>query len=264
VTETFRVLLLGDVVGKPGCRALFACLPSLSRELAADMVVANAENAADGFGLTPEIAQGLFAAGVTVITSGNHIWQKREILPALDADGRILRPENYPQGVAGTGHWTGVVKDVSVFVLNLEGRVNLSPLRCPFVTGRALVRQMRSKAKVGIVDFHADCPQEKEALAIYLDGEISVLVGTHTHVPTADERVLPKGTAYITDLGMTGPVDSVIGMKKEIAVRRSINQMPLRNEVAETPAEIMGALVDVDARTGKALRIERVRRRSAL
>jgi 2',3'-cyclic-nucleotide 2'-phosphodiesterase len=264
VTETLRALILGDIVGKPGCRAVFTCLPALSRELSADIVVANAENAADGFGLTPEIAQSLFAAGVTVITSGNHIWQKREILPALDFDGRILRPENYPLGVPGTGHWTGTVKDVPVFVLNLEGRVNLSPIRCPFLTGRSVVRQMRAKAKVSIVDFHADCPQEKEALAAYLDGEISAFVGTHTHVPTADERVLPKGTAYITDLGMTGPVDSVIGMKKEIAVRRSINQMPLRNEVAENPAEIMGVLVEMDVRTGKALRIERVRRRSAL
>jgi len=251
-------------VGKPGCRALFTCLPALSRELAADLVVANAENAADGFGLTPEIAQSLFAAGVQVITSGNHIWQKREILPALESDGRILRPENYPQGVPGTGHWTGTVKDVTILVLNLEGRVNLSPLRCPFVTGRALVRQLRSKVKIVLVDFHADCPQEKEALAEYLDGEISVLVGTHTHVQTADERILPKGTGYITDLGMTGPIDSVIGMKKEIAVRRSVNQMPLRNEVAETPAEIMGVLVEMDTRTGKALKIERVRRRSAV
>lgn len=264
MTETLRALILGDIVGKPGCRAVFTCLPALSRELSADIVVANAENAADGFGLTPEIAQSLFAAGVGVITSGNHIWQKREILPALESDGRILRPENYPQGVPGTGHWAGIVKDVPVLVLNLEGRVNLSPLRCPFVTGRAVVRPARPKTRIILVDFHADCPQEKEALAAYLDGEVSVLVGTHTHVQTSDERVLPKGTAYITDLGMTGPVDSVIGMKKEIAVKRSINQMPLRNEVAENPAEIMGVLVELEPRTGKALRIERVRRRSAL
>jgi metallophosphoesterase (TIGR00282 family) len=269
VSESLRVLVIGDVVGQPGCRALFVGLAELVRALRADLVVANGENAADGFGLTPDIAQRMFASGVHVITSGNHIWQKREILPVLQMNDTLLRPENYPvlpapNAVPGKGNCVVSVRGVTVFVLNLEGRVNLSPLRDPFTVGRSLLRQHRGRARISIVDFHAESVDEKEALGLYLDGEASAIVGTHTHVQTADERILPGGTAYITDIGMTGPTDSVIGMKRETAIARSLSQMPLKMEVVNSTAEIMGALIEIDAATGKAVRIERVRQASTV
>jgi 2',3'-cyclic-nucleotide 2'-phosphodiesterase len=244
-------------------------LPDLARRMSADLVIANGENAADGFGLTPEIAARMFSTGVTVITSGNHIWQKREIWPMLQTSDTLLRPENYPiiggaGAIPGKGHCIVTVRDVPVLVINLEGRVNLSPLRDPLQVGTALVKQFRSKVKAAFVDFHAEAVEEKEALALHLDGEVSAVVGTHTHVQTADERIMDGGTAYITDIGMTGPVDSVIGMKREIAVSRSLTQMPLKMEVQSTAAEIQGVLVEVDVSTGKAVSIERVRQLSAV
>jgi hypothetical protein len=258
-----KALIIGDVVGQPGCRALFVSLPELARRLQADLVIANGENAADGFGLTPEIAERMRASGVHVITSGNHIWQKKEIYPLLETTDTLLRPENYPvipgEGrIPGKGHCIVTVRDIPVLVINLEGRVNLSPLRDPFPIGKSLARQFRSRVKAVIVDFHAEAVEEKEALGIYLDGEVSAVVGTHTHVQTADERILPGGTAYITDIGMTGPQDSVIGMKKETAISRSLTQMPLKLEVQNSPGEIHGVFLEIDTSTGKALRIERV------
>ena len=264
MAETLRILAIGDVVGQPGLRALFAGLGDLVRRLGADLVVANAENAADGFGLDPAAADRLFACGVHVITSGNHIWQRREILPMLDARSELLRPENYPPGVPGHGHCVVTVKDTSVAVLNLEGRVNLSPLRDPFTIGRSVLRQARGKAHVCVVDFHAESVEEKEALAAWLDGEASAVFGTHTHVQTADERLLAKGTAFIADIGMSGPVEGVIGMRRETAIHRSLSQMPLKMVVQEGPTEIQGCLITVDARTGRATAIERVRERSAV
>ncbi len=262
--DTLRVLAIGDVVGQPGLRALFAGLGDLVRRLGADLVVANAENAADGFGLDPAAAERLFASGVHVITSGNHIWQRREILPMLDAREELLRPENYPLGVPGHGHCIVRVKDTPVAVLNLEGRVNLSPLRDPFATGRQVLRQTKGKARLAVVDFHAESVEEKEALAAWLDGEAAAVVGTHTHVQTADERILAKGTAYVSDIGMTGPVEGVIGMRRETAIHRSLSQMPLKMTVQEGPAEIQGVLIAIDVRTGRATAIERVRERSAV
>ena len=264
-----RVLVVGDVVGQPGCRALFVGLPELVRRLGADLVIANGENAADGFGLTPDIAERMFKSGVHVITTGNHIWQKREIFPLLSTSDTLLRPENYPvllgaDAIPGKGHCIVTVRDVPVLVINLEGRVNLSPLRDPLVVGRSLLKQFRSKARLSIVDFHAESVDEKEALGLYLDGEASAVVGTHTHVQTADERILSRGTAYITDIGMSGPTDSVIGMKKETAVARSLSQMPLKMEVQNTTAEIMGVLIELDLAKGRALSIERVRQLSSV
>ena len=264
MADTLRILAIGDVVGQPGLRAVFAGLAELVRRLGADLVVANAENAADGFGLDPAAADRLFACGVHVITSGNHIWQRREILPMLDARPELLRPENYPPGVPGHGHCVVTVRDVSVAVLNLEGRVNLSPLRDPFAVGRSVLRAAKGKARVTIVDFHAESVEEKEALAAYLDGEASAVFGTHTHVQTADERILAKGTAFIADIGMTGPVEGVIGMRRETAIHRSLSQMPLKMTVQEGPAEIQGCLIAVDVRTGRATGIERVRERSVV
>jgi 2',3'-cyclic-nucleotide 2'-phosphodiesterase len=259
-----KVLVLGDVVGQPGCRALFVGLADLVRRRGADLVIVNGENAADGFGMTPEIAERFFKSGVHVITSGNHIWQRREIIPLLQTNDRLLRPENYPSGVPGKGSCILTVRDVPVMVVNLEGRVNLSPLRCPFAVGKALCRQFRSRGRVVIVDFHAEAVDEKEALGLALDGEVSAVVGTHTHVQTADERILKKGTAYITDIGMIGPSDSVIGMRRETAVVRGISQMPLKMEVQNTPADIMGVFLEIDTSSGKAVRIERVREKSPL
>jgi 2',3'-cyclic-nucleotide 2'-phosphodiesterase len=267
--HALKALILGDIVGQPGCRALFVGLPELVRRLGADIVVANGENAADGFGLTPDIAARMFASGVHVITSGNHIWQKRDIFPLLQTGDTVLRPENYPVipgagAIPGKGHCIVTVRDTAVLVINLEGRVNLSPLRDPLQVGKALVKQFRSRVKAVIVDFHAEAVDEKEALAISLDGEVSVVAGTHTHVQTADERILAGGTAYISDIGMTGPVDSVIGMKTETAISRSLTQMPLKMEVQNSPAEIQGVLVGIDTTTGKAVTIERVRQLSAV
>jgi metallophosphoesterase (TIGR00282 family) len=276
--RTLTALVLGDVVGAPGCRALFIGLPDLARRLGAELVVANGENAADGFGLTPDIADRMFKAGVHVITSGNHIWQKREIYPMLAMYDTVLRPENYPKPdrttpggkpgdpspIPGKGHCIVTVGDLSVLVINLEGRVNLSPLRDPFQVGRSLLRQLRGRTRLAIVDFHAESVEEKEALGIWLDGEASAVVGTHTHVQTADERILPGGTAYITDIGMTGPVASVIGMRTETAIARSLSQMPLKMEVENSAAEIQGVVVEIDTQSGKAVRIERVRQASAV
>ncbi|OHD73141.1 MAG: metallophosphoesterase [Spirochaetes bacterium RBG_13_68_11] len=264
MADTLRILAIGDVVGQPGLRALFAGLGDLVRRLDADLVVANAENAVDGFGLDPPVAERLFACGVHVISSGNHIWQRREILPMLEARSELLRPENYPPGVPGHGHCIVTVKDTSVAVLNLEGRVNLSPLRDPFAIGRSVLRQARGKARVCVVDFHAESVEEKEALAAWLDGEASAVFGTHTHVQTADERILPKGTAFIADIGMSGPVEGVIGMRRETAIHRSLSQMPLKMVVQEGPAEIQGCLITIDVRSGRATAIERVRERSAV
>jgi metallophosphoesterase (TIGR00282 family) len=235
----------------------------------ADLVVANGENAADGFGLTPDIAERMQKSGVQVITSGNHIWQKKEIFPVLQSNDTLLRPENYPvlsgaSAIPGKGHCIVSVRDEPVLVINLEGRVNLSPLRDPLQVGKALLKQFRSKVRAVIVDFHAESVDEKEALGLYLDGEVSAVIGTHTHVQTADERILSHGTGYISDIGMTGPADSVIGMKKETAIARSLTQMPLKMEVANTTGEIQGVLVEIDLATGKTVRMERVRQLSTV
>jgi hypothetical protein len=269
VAQTLKALILGDVVGQPGCRALFVGLPELIRRLGADLVIANGENAADGFGLTPDIAERMLKSGVHVITSGNHIWQKKEIYPVLQTNDVLLRPENYPVipgegAIPGKGHCIVTVRDIPVLVINLEGRVNLSPLRDPLHVGKALLKQFRSRVKAVIVDFHAEAVEEKEALGLYLDGEVSAVIGTHTHVQTADERILSGGTAYITDIGMTGPIDSVIGMKRETAIARSLTQMPLKMEVQNSTGEIQGVLIEIDAASGKAIRIERVRQLSTV
>lgn len=256
--KRINALILGDVVGQAGCRALFFSLPALVRKYSADLVVANGENAAQGFGITPEILDKFLSAGVHVVTSGNHIWQQKEILPLLDSRENLLRPHNYPKGVPGHGHCTVDVRGVKSVVLNLQGRVRMNNILCPFTTAKEVLRKLRQESRVVIVDFHAEEPEEKEALAFHLDGEVSVLFGTHTHVQTADERILPGGTAYITDIGMTGAADSVIGFLPDVAVQRSVTQMPLKLEVSDNPAVVQGIIVEIDVETGKALSIERV------
>ena len=262
--EPLRILLIGDVVGPSGMRALFLHLARIRKRRRCDLVIANVENAAAGFGLTLAQADELAGYGIDVMTSGNHIWQQHEIWRRLESDTRLLRPHNYPPGVPGTGVCLCEADGVTVGVLNLEGRVGMGNLRCPLQVAQAEVAKLRKVTPLVVVDMHAESLEEKEALALLLDGTVSAVVGTHTHVQTADERILPGGTAYLTDLGMTGPRGSVIGMKAEVALRRSLTQMPLKLEVDEGPADICGALLTVDRASGKATAIERVHERSEL
>ena len=236
-------LLLGDICGKPGCRALFLGLPQLIKRTRADIVVVNGENAADGLGITEELTRQFFSMGVQVITSGNHIWHKEDILPVLEKESRLLRPANYPSEAPGNGFTVYEVAGIKVAVVNLQGRIQMGAIDCPFHVGASIVDKLRRQTPVIIVDFHAESPEEKEALAFHLDGKISLLVGTHTHVQTADEKILSKGTAYITDMGMSGPLDSVIGSSSQIAIERQLTQMPLRNVVSESPAYLQGLFV---------------------
>lgn len=262
MSSIMSALVLGDIVGQPGCRALFIGLKPLVKRYNADLVIVNGENAADGLGITPQIADQLLSDGVHVITSGNHVWQKREILPVLDRNERILRPANYPHCKVGRGFTVVEIKGTNVAVVNLQGRVRMSDIDCPFTVGKDIVRKLRDTNKIIIVDFHAEVPEEKEALAYWLDGMVTAVVGTHTHVQTADERLLPAGTAYITDLGMIGPQMSVIGVEPDVAIRRSQTQMPLKMPIADSPAEIHGVALKIDSETGKAISIERISEQS--
>jgi hypothetical protein len=255
-----KALFLGDVCGRPGCRAVFMGLRQLIKDTGADLIIANGENASGGFGITPGDADSLFASGVDVITTGNHVWQKEELLPRLDSDSRILRPENYPKGVPGHG-WTIVeVKGFQAAVVNLQGRMNMPMIDCPFKTARELVSSLRKKTKLIFIDMHAESSEEKEALSMYLDGSITALVGTHTHVQTADERILQKHTGYITDIGMTGAAVSVIGSEPQLSIRRQLTQMPIKSEIADDAAMINAVLVTSDPSTGACAAIERINR----
>lgn len=264
MSESLNVLFLGDIVGQPGSRAVFVRLQTLRKRYSIDFAVANCENAADGFGITPEIANQFYSSGIDVLTSGNHIWQKREIMGMLETDPRLLRPANYPSSVPGKGYNIYEVKRGKVCVINLQGRVRLSNVNCPFRQAMEIVRKVKNETGCIIVDFHAEAPDEKEALAMYLDGKISLLAGTHTHVQTADERILEGGTGYITDIGMTGPEQSVIGFKPAIALNRNLTQMPLKMEVSEASAAIQGIVFEIDCQTGKTVRIERLRESAEL
>ncbi|HEY8487016.1 MAG TPA: TIGR00282 family metallophosphoesterase [Limnochordales bacterium] len=256
-----RLLLVGDVVGRPGRRAVAALLPSVVQELRADLVVANGENSAGGFGLTPATAAELFSAGVHVITTGNHVWDRKEILPFIDQEPRLIRPANFPPEAPGRG--ATVVHDPSgraVAVLNLMGRTFMEPLDCPFRAADRWVQALREQTPCVVVDFHAEATAEKVAMGWYLDGRVSVVFGTHTHVPTADERILPGGTAYITDLGMTGPAEGVIGMDRQAVLEHLRTRLPRRFEVASGPVRMDMLLVEVDDETGRAVRVQRLHR----
>ncbi len=254
-----RLLFLGDIVGKPGRRAVLQVLPRLLADEQIDFVVANCENAAGGVGVDPGTARELLAAGADVLTSGNHIWAKREIVEYLRDSDVLLRPANFAPVTPG---WGFTVKQgrngVAVGVLNLIGRVFMSPYDCPFRVADAALAQLRERALVVLVDMHAEATSEKVAMGWYLDGRVTAVVGSHTHVQTADERVLPGGTAYLTDAGMCGPRDSVIGMKREQVMERFLTQMPSRFEVAGGEALVQGAIVDVDHSSGRARSIRRV------
>lgn len=248
--------MLGDVIGDAGLAVLRARLRGLAGDSGAVLVIANGENAAGGFGLTRETADSMFAAGVHIITSGNHIWEKKGSTELLNTDTRILRPANYPARAPGHGIAELLIEGRRFVVLNLQGREGMSPIDSPFVCADNLLAELEAGAIV-LVDFHAESFAEKEALSLYLDGRVSAFAGTHTHVQTADERILPRGTGYIGDLGMTGPVDSVIGVKIEGCLRRNLSQMPIKMEVAEGDSVVSGALFDIGD-DGRCTKIERV------
>jgi metallophosphoesterase (TIGR00282 family) len=252
-----RILFVGDIVGRPGRRILTERLDGIVSSRGIDLVIVNCENAAAGFGITPDLAEGLLEANVDVLTSGNHIWDKRAILDYFPVQPRLLRPANYPNG-PGKGIYVGSTPNgVRYAVLNLQGRTYLPPIDCPFRTVDAMLGSLDPGIRVRFVDFHAEVTSEKIAFGWHLDGRVSAMVGTHTHVPTADERILPGGTAYITDVGMTGPHDSVIGMDKEGSIRRFLTGLPARFEPAENDVRLNAVIVDVDETTGRALSIER-------
>jgi metallophosphoesterase (TIGR00282 family) len=253
-----RILFIGDVVGSPGRRALTSFVPGLRKTRALDFVVANGENAAGGVGLTPDIADEMFAHGVDVITGGNHTFDKREILDRIDRDSRILRPANYPPGTPGQGSGTFQLKDHRIGVVNVMGRVFMKPIDCPFRAARAEVEKVRAETRLVFVDMHGEATSEKVAMGWYLDGKVSAVVGSHSHVQTADDRVLPGGTAYLTDAGMTGPYDSVIGIEKDAALHRFLYGTPVRFHPAGGDVRLSGAIVEIDPDSGKARSIERV------
>jgi metallophosphoesterase (TIGR00282 family) len=256
-----RILILGDVMGRPGRRAVREIVPSLIKKEAIDLAIANAENAAGGMGVDIKSASELFSTGVHVLTSGNHIWKKKEIYPYLNEQERLLRPANYPDGAPGRG-WCAWENQhgLNALIINLQGRVFMpnhvdDPFRC--VDG--LLKEHGRHSPVIIVDMHAEATSEKNAMGWYLDGRVSAVYGTHTHIQTADERILPGGTAFITDLGMCGPFDSVIGMEKEVVINGFISQLPRKFEVAQENAVLQGVIVDVDPQSGRARDIRRLR-----
>jgi metallophosphoesterase (TIGR00282 family) len=260
---TVRLLLIGDVIGKPGRVAVEALLAPLREERHIDLVVANGENLAGGMGLTVSTAGAMFAAGVDVITSGNHIWDKREIYPELDRDERILRPLNYGEhGVPGRGWGIFHAADgTEVAVINAQGRTFMQPIENPFTTLDALLDQGANELPpVRIVDFHCELTSEKNAFGLYLDGRVSAVVGTHTHVATADERILPRGTAYVSDIGMTGPLNSIIGFDPQTVMPRFLNALPTRFEVGSGPVIFNAIQVDVQVATGRAVALGRISR----
>jgi len=257
-----KVLFIGDIVGSPGRRVVLDSLPALVAEHQAELVIANCENAAAGVGITPALADELLQAGIDVLTSGNHIFDRKEILPYFEqggADGRLLRPANYPTATPGRGLYVGKTKAGTPYaVLNLQGRVFMPSIDCPFKTGDQLLETIRQEVKVRIVDVHGETTSEKQALGRYLDGRVSAVLGTHTHVPTADEQILAGGTAYITDVGMSGPYDSVIGNVLEDVLRRFLTGLPTRLEVAKGDVRLCGVVLDLDPATGRARRVQRI------
>jgi metallophosphoesterase (TIGR00282 family) len=254
-----KILFIGDVFGAPGRGVLERLLMGLRDRWAVDMVVANGENAAGGLGITPPLARELWGCGVDVITTGNHAWKQREIFPMLDEEPNILRPANYPGPAPGRGHVIYTLESgVRVGVMNLQGRVFMEPLDNPFHAADEILAGPLAQADVVVLDMHAEASSEKQAMGRHLDGRAAVVAGTHTHVQTADEKILPGGTAYISDLGLTGPHASVIGMEPRAALNKFITGMPMRFKAAKKDPRLQGALVEIDEKTGRALGIVRV------
>lgn len=263
VTEVMKILLIGDIVGKVGRRVLSNVVFKIIDQMKIDFSIANCENAAGGFGITRETANEIFNCGINVLTSGNHIWDKKETLQFINEENRILRPANYPDGVPGMG--SGVFETntgIKIGILNLVGRVFMDSLDCPFKVADREIAKLKStipdSGKIIIIDMHAEATSEKIAMGWYLDGKVSAVIGTHTHVQTADEKILPGGTAYITDAGMTGPSNSVIGIKKEMALYKFLTKMPKKFEMAGGEGQFNGVVIDIDESSGLTKGIKRL------
>ena len=253
----FTIMFIADICGKAGRQAAAHMIKPMREKYSVDFVIANVENAAGGFGITPEMARKSFAYGIDIQTSGNHIWDRYEIRSYFKTDAKLLRPANFPPSAPGRGSFLENVGDVKIGVINLQGRTYMKDIDCPFVVGGKIVSEMRREADIIFVDMHAEATSEKQAMLYWLDGEVSAVVGTHTHVQTADEYVTGKGTAYITDAGMTGPYDSVIGMEKEPSLQRFLTGMPHRFTTASNDIRMAGVIVRVNPTSGKATSIER-------
>jgi len=261
-----KLLFIGDIVGQPGRRAVKELVPKLRERHALDFIIANGENSAGGSGITPKIAEEIFAAGVDVITTGDHLWDQKEVVELLEKEKRFLRPLNYPAATPGQGAGVFEVRSrksegggrIKIGVLNLQGRTFMAPLENPFSTGREAIEELRKQTKIIFVDFHAEATSEKIAFARMVDGQVSAVVGTHTHVQTADEQIFPGGTAYLTDAGFTGPHESVLGREIEPIIRRFLTGMPQRFEVAKERIILHGAIVEIDEADGRGRSIQRV------
>lgn len=254
-----KLFFIGDIVGKPGRKALREMLPRVIHHYDIDLVVANVENAAGGFGVTRTVVEEIYASRVDVLTTGNHVWDKKEVMEFIEEYETFLRPANYPEGTPGRGAVLLSARNgCRAAVINLMGRVFMRPVDCPFRVAESEIRALRGKTRVIVVDMHAEATSEKQAMGWFLDGEVSAVIGTHTHVQTADEKILPKGTAYITDVGMTGPFDSVIGVEKEMVIDRFLTYRPNRFDVARGDVRLQGVVVDIDPETGRARGIERL------
>jgi metallophosphoesterase (TIGR00282 family) len=257
--KAVKLLMIGDIVGRPGRTIVREKLPVLKRELDIDFVIANAENAAGGNGITEKIKQELIISGIDFLTMGNHVWDNKDVFNFIEEEQKIIRPANYPVQTPGKGHQLVELENgIVIGILNISGRVFMNPLDCPFRTADVVLDKMRDLTNVIIVDFHAEASSEKVAMGWYLDGRASLVAGTHTHIQTADERILPNGTAYITDIGMTGPKDSILGIEKELVVKKFLSQLPVRFEVAKGPVQLNGVVVEIDISSGKAKSIKRV------
>jgi metallophosphoesterase (TIGR00282 family) len=253
-----RIIFIGDIVGSPGRKIVHDRLADILAQRKIDLCIANGENSASGFGITPRLAEELFGAGIEVLTGGNHIWDRKEILDFFPHEPRLLRPANFPNGSPGSGLFVGRAKNGTGYaILNLQGRTFMTPIDDPFRAALVEIAKIPPDVKVILVDMHAETTSEKQAMGWHLDGKVSAVLGTHTHVATADEHVLPKGTAYITDVGMTGPHDSVIGMEKQGIVQRFLDAMPAKFAVAEGDVQMNTVILDVDETSGHAHSIER-------
>jgi metallophosphoesterase (TIGR00282 family) len=261
-----KILFIGDIVGQPGRRAVAELLPKLRQEHRLDFVIANGENSAGGSGITPKTAEEIFSAGVDVITTGDHLWDQKEVMELLRNEKRLLRPLNYPPGTPGQGSGVFQISNskspspapILIAVLNAQGRTFMPPLENPFLLALDEVKRLRQQTKIIFVDFHAEATSEKIAFARMLDGQVSAVVGTHTHVQTADEQIFPGGTAYLSDAGFTGPHESVLGREIEPVLKRFLTGMPQRFEVAKNRVLLQGAVIEIDDATGNAIKIQRV------
>jgi metallophosphoesterase (TIGR00282 family) len=258
VMELINILFVGDIIGKPGLNFVETWLPGIIQKYKVDVLIVNGENVADGKGITQKEGEVLFKLGVSVVTGGNHTWDKHQSQEYMKVEPRVLRPLNYPKGAYGNGIYIHESKKGKVAVVNLQGRTFMAQIDCPFRAAEWALSKIKNDAKIIVVDFHAEATAEKIAMGHFLDGRVSAIVGTHTHVQTSDEKILKNGTGYITDVGMTGPYDSVIGMKTQAAVNRFLYQTPQKYETAENDVHICGVFFKIDTDTGKTVEVERI------